>query len=78
MSTFFLAQETLSGPHMNRLKRFCELIRFLENIRLKSSKITCLRSQRLREHASLALGNPPFKIFLNIAIGYVNTPKYFF
>ena len=30
------AQKTLSGPHMNRLKRFCELFCLRQDIRIQS------------------------------------------
>ena len=45
---FLFSQQTLPGPHMNRLKRFRELCRFCQGIRLQWSKITCPCSQWLR------------------------------
>ena len=51
---------------MDRLKRFCDLFRFREDIRLQSSKLACQRSRRLRGHGFLALGKVRLKIiFLN-------------
>ena len=41
------SRKTRPGPHMNRLKWFRELFRFLEDIRLQSSNFACPRSQRL-------------------------------
>ena len=46
------------GPtYMSRLTQFRELFCFQEDIRLQSSKLTCMHSQRLHGHAILALGN---------------------
>ena len=56
---------------MNRSKQFREDIYVLQ-----SSKFACTSSQRLCGHSILALGTP--RIFKNVAIGYVNTPKNFF
>ena len=35
---YFFAQNTLPGPHMNRLKRFGEVFRFREAIQLQGLK----------------------------------------
>ena len=48
---------------MNRLKRFCELVRFANIFAFK-----CVRSQRLRGHGILALGNLQFTNIKIIAI----------
>ena len=49
---------------MSRQKRFRDLFRFREDIRSQSSKIACLRSHRLRKHATFSLDTENF-IFLN-------------
>ena len=52
------------GPmaRMNRQKRFRELFRFRKYIRMQSSKVWCLRSQRLCGHPNFSLDMASFKI----------------
>ena len=38
---------------MNRQKRFCELLKFREDIRVRSQKFACSSSQRLHRHRFL-------------------------
>ena len=55
---------------MNRLNRFRDL-----NRSQKTEIRVSPNSQRLRGHAILAFGKPPFSYFQNVAIGHANTPK---
>ena len=57
---------------MNRLNRFRDL-----NGSQKTEIRVSPNSQRLRGHAILAFGKPPFSYFQNVAIGYVKKTKYF-
>ena len=57
---------------MNRLNRFRDL-NGLQKTEIRVSP----NSQRLRGHAILAFGKPPFSYFQNVAIGYVKKTKYF-
>ena len=69
----FQKQSTVSGPLMNRLKHLYILFFFREDIQLQSSKFACWWTSSF-----LTLGSH-FKIFkIHSAMGYVNTPKYFF
>ena len=72
----FFALKRFDLGHMNRQKRVCKLFRFYFDIRLRSSKIVCPRSQRLQRHANFSLDN--YSHFKIIAIGFVNTPKNLF
>ena len=62
---------------MKRQKWFRKLFRFLEDIRSQSLKMASLRSQGLYEQTNFSLDTDIF-IFLNIAFGCINTPKYLF
>ena len=43
----FFAQKTLPGPHITRLKLFCDLFRLNKDIRLQNSKLACPSCQQL-------------------------------
>ena len=68
---YFWCKKTLLSPHMNRLKRLCDLFCIHKDNQLQSSNFACPRIM-------LALGNPSFSYFQNIVIEKLNTLKYFF
>ena len=72
---YFVAQNILYGPLKNRLKQFRKSFDFRECICFQSSKFGCRRSQRL--YGLLTVGNNNFSHFKIVAVGYVNTSKYF-
>ena len=59
----FFAQKTLPGTHMTRLKRFHEIFRFREDIRLQRSKISCLG---IHDYADTSLSRSRFCMFIRV------------
>ena len=76
LSQIFLAESILSRPLMHGLNRLnSELICFLKDIWLESTKFAGLHSQELCGHADLFFANPSFQ---NFKIFQLDTTKYLF
>ena len=60
---FCVAQKTLPGPHLNRLKRFRDLFYFCEDIWLQSSKFAC--PGQVTSHPNIIFSKYCYWIYVN-------------
>ena len=76
---YLIAQNTLPGPHMNRLYstvlRPFLIFSKIFYYKIRHSHVRVVNDYGYTVHTVLASGNPPFSYFPNIAIREVNIPK---